>query len=133
MSARSCWLGSRPSRCGVQSAGCWAKGAMVAPAAQLVLSAQRRCCRHRSPPKQMHAHLLRQQAPMLAQLIAAASQSAPGTDAMQPQERVRNMCIMAHVDHGKTTLSDHLIGSNGLIHPKMMGELRCLNRKGMPD
>ncbi len=34
------------------------------------------------------------------------------------------MCIMAHVDHGKTTLSDHLIGSNGLIHPKLMGELR---------
>ncbi len=41
------------------------------------------------------------------------------------QERIRNMCIMAHVDHGKTTLSDHLIGSNGLIHPKLMGELRC--------
>lgn len=42
-----------------------------------------------------------------------------------PQDRVRNMCILAHVDHGKTTLSDHLIGSNGLIHPRLMGELRC--------
>ena len=46
---------------------------------------------------------------------------------MRTQERVRNMCIMAHVDHGKTTLSDHLIGSNGLIHPKLMGELRCVH------
>jgi hypothetical protein len=40
------------------------------------------------------------------------------------QERIRNVCVLAHVDHGKTTLSDHLIASNGLIHPKMAGELR---------
>jgi ribosome assembly protein 1 len=39
------------------------------------------------------------------------------------------MCIMAHVDHGKTTLSDHLIASNGLIHPKMVGELRYLDSR----
>lgn len=35
------------------------------------------------------------------------------------------MCVLAHVDHGKTTLSDHLIASNGLIHPKLAGEVRC--------
>lgn len=35
------------------------------------------------------------------------------------QERIRNLCVMAHVDHGKTSLSDHLIGANGLIHPKL--------------
>jgi ribosome assembly protein 1 len=40
------------------------------------------------------------------------------------QERIRNVCVLAHVDHGKTTLSDHLIASNGLIHPKMAGEVR---------
>lgn len=45
------------------------------------------------------------------------------------QDKVRNMCILAHVDHGKTTLSDHLIGSNGLIHPKMVGELRYLDSR----
>jgi translation elongation factor EF-G len=39
------------------------------------------------------------------------------------------MCIMAHVDHGKTTLSDHLIATNGLIHPKMVGELRYLDSR----
>lgn len=43
------------------------------------------------------------------------------------QERIRNICILAHVDHGKTTMSDHLIGSNGLIHPRLVGELRYLD------
>ena len=41
-----------------------------------------------------------------------------------PQERIRNVCVLAHVDHGKTTLSDHLIASNGLIHPRLAGEVR---------
>ena len=33
------------------------------------------------------------------------------------------------MDHGKTTLSDHLIGSNGLIHPKLMGEMRYMDSR----
>ena len=45
------------------------------------------------------------------------------------QERIRNICILAHVDHGKTTLSDHLIGANGLIHPRLVGELRYLDSR----
>ena len=32
---------------------------------------------------------------------------------------------MAHVDHGKTSLSDHLIGANGLIHPKLQVWGKC--------
>ena len=40
------------------------------------------------------------------------------------QEQIRNVCVLAHVDHGKTTLSDHLIASNGLIHPRLAGEVR---------
>lgn len=45
------------------------------------------------------------------------------------QARIRNICILAHVDHGKTTMSDHLIASNGLIHPKLVGEMRYLDSR----
>lgn len=45
------------------------------------------------------------------------------------QARIRDICILAHVDHGKTTLSDHLIASNGLIHPKLVGEMRYLDSR----
>ncbi|XP_074289862.1 LOW QUALITY PROTEIN: uncharacterized protein LOC141615378 [Silene latifolia] len=43
-------------------------------------------------------------------------------------KKVRNICILAHVDHGKTTLADHLIaGCNGAVHPKQAGKLRFMD------
>ena len=44
---------------------------------------------------------------------------------------VRNICILAHVDHGKTSLTDALIATNGIISPKMAGRIRYLDAR--PD
>ena len=46
-------------------------------------------------------------------------------------DNVRNICILAHVDHGKTSLTDSLIATNGIISPKMAGKVRYLDSR--PD
>ena len=51
------------------------------------------------------------------------------SDLQKKTDNIRNVCILAHVDHGKTTLTDHLIASNGLIHPKLAGEMRYMDSK----
>ncbi|XP_007542396.1 elongation factor-like GTPase 1 isoform X1 [Poecilia formosa] len=42
---------------------------------------------------------------------------------------IRNLCILAHVDHGKTTLADCLVANNGIISSRLAGKLRYLDSR----
>lgn len=51
-------------------------------------------------------------------------------DIMSHPANIRNMSVIAHVDHGKSTLSDALICKAGIISDQQAGKIRALdNRK----
>ena len=43
-------------------------------------------------------------------------------------DKIRNLAIIAHVDHGKTTLVDGMLKQSGVFHEKQLVEERVLDR-----
>lgn len=46
---------------------------------------------------------------------------------MEKYDRIRNIGICAHIDHGKTTLSDNLLAGAGMISKELAGEQLALD------
>eukprot|EP00929_Paragymnodinium_shiwhaense_P060762 TRINITY_DN30332_c0_g1_i1.p1 TRINITY_DN30332_c0_g1~~TRINITY_DN30332_c0_g1_i1.p1 ORF type:complete len:1087 (+),score=290.29 TRINITY_DN30332_c0_g1_i1:73-3333(+) len=55
--------------------------------------------------------------------------AAVGATQAVPTQRLRNICILAHVDHGKTTCADNLICSNNIISRHSAGKIRYLDSR----
>lgn len=46
---------------------------------------------------------------------------------MRDSNSIRNVCILAHVDHGKTTIADQLLAMNHIVSKRLAGSVRYLD------
>jgi elongation factor 2 len=49
------------------------------------------------------------------------------SELMKKQDKIRNIAIAAHIDHGKTTFSDNLLAGAGMLSEEIAGKQRALD------
>ena len=49
---------------------------------------------------------------------------------MKQKDKIRNIAIAAHIDHGKTTFSDNLLAGAGMISGELAGKQLMLDFHG---
>ncbi|RMD67225.1 elongation factor EF-2 [Candidatus Pacearchaeota archaeon] len=59
--------------------------------------------------------------------MATDKSEAKIIELMQQPERIRNIAIAAHIDHGKTTFSDNLLSGAGMISEELAGKQLALD------
>ena len=92
--------------------------------ARLPHTGQRSCVGHTPPPGHRHPRL---SASLLLDLLMASAPSPAPASPTTRRSDIRNVAIIAHVDHGKTTLVDCLLRQSGQFRSNQLERERILD------